>query len=441
MNCNEVKDNLSLYIDDELSEDEKKSMDEHFKACPDCSRELEEYKKIIQALKELPDEEPPAGYCKRLKEKLLIAKQSEIPEIPEIPEMHEIKKETGIQGAVKTPEIKRRAISRWIKYGGLAAALVLVVLVYGLNRGGAGSSNQKMEYSTSESAPQEAPAAEAPEEQAKIMMDSRAGDEYSEYEAENGNDAVYGEAGAGGTEGQTSPTAAEDREIKIIRTGNIYAWTKDYEKFMDEMTAKVEAWGGYIENNTTEVYQAYEDDKLMRGNLKIRVPQEKFDEAVSYLEEAAEVRRKNISEADATKEYYEKDNKVKNLEVQEQNLRELFEKAATVEEMLQIENELNRVRTEIDSLNISLADIDDRASMSTIDLEVEEVKEADFTLKSEEGVWKRAREGFISTVNGIARGIENLIVDLVSSSPLLVPAIIIFIILLVKIKKYWRKKL
>ena len=175
--------------------------------------------------------------------------------------------------------------------------------------------------------------------------------------------------------------------------------------------------------------------------MKIRIPQESFNEAVSYLEETAEIRRKNINEADVTKEYYEKDNKVKNLEIQEQHLRELFEKAATVEEMLQIENELRRIRTEIDELNISLADIDDRASMSTIDLEVEEVREVNFTLKSEKGVWERAKEGFISTINSIVRGIGNLIVNLVSSSPILIPAIVIFIILLLKIKKYWKKKL
>ncbi len=207
------------------------------------------------------------------------------------------------------------------------------------------------------------------------------------------------------------------------------------------MTAKIASLGGYIENNNTEVYQVYENDKLMHGNLKIRVPKESFDEAVSYLEETTEIRRKNIGETDVTKEYYEKDNKVQNLEVQEQHLRELFEKATTVEEMLQIENELRRVRTEIDSLNLSIADIDDRASMSTIDLEVEEVREVNFELKSEKGVIERAREGFINTVNRIVRGTGNLIVNLISSSPILVPAIIIFVILFLKVKKYWKKKL
>ncbi len=286
---------------------------------------------------------------------------------------------------------------------------------------------------------------EAPAENFRAALNTRdisgASDNYTAFDAKAKQDTMESEISADDSTGQESPAATENRELKIIKTGDIYVQTKDYNNFLNEMTAKIASLGGYIENNNTEVYQVYENDKLMHGNLKIRVPKESFDEAVSYLEETTEIRRKNIGETDVTKEYYDKDNKVQNLEVQEQHLRELFEKATTVEEMLQIENELRRVRTEIDSLNLSIADIDDRASMSTIDLEVEEVREVNFELKSEKGVLERAREGFINTVNRIVRGTGNLIVNLISSSPILVPAIIIFVILFLKVKKYWKKKL
>ena len=434
MNCNEVRDNLSLYIDGELSEDEKKLMDEHFKTCSDCSKELEEYKKMIKTLRELPKEEPPVGYCKRLKDKLLNAKQAKMSDVSEISE---------IKGHEKLSKVKVNRF-RWVKYAGIAAALVVVVLVYGMNRGGAWGPNRNIAYNSSEEArtPQEEAKSE---EKSKIIPevrdgsdsnDNNDGNEYFASDVGDNSTAGYGAAGSGDSKGPTTLMDAKDKEIKIIKTGNIYSRTNDYGKFVDEITSKIESLGGYIENNNTQVYQVYENDKLMHGNLKIRIPKEKFDETVRYIEGTSEVRSKNISEADATKEYYEKDNKVKNLEAQEQKLRELFEKAATVEEMLQIENELGRIRTEIDSLNISIEDIDDRVSMSTISLEVEEVMEAGFNLKSEEGIWKRSADGFINTVNRIARGAENLVVHFISLSPVLVPVIIIFIILLIKIKKH-----
>lgn len=431
MNCKEVRDNLSLYIDDELNEEEKKLIEEHLKECPDCSKELKEYKKIILALNELPDEEPPVGYCKRLHEKLLNT----------VTEKPYLKEETEISNVSELPK-KSNSKFRWVKYGGLAAAFALVFLVYGLTNPGLrmNKSSNEMAYDGKSTA--EMPA-EAPKEPETAPMDAN-GQNYN-YSLADADSELAGQKTDYGLRveesvGQVKLMSAEGREMKIIKSGNLYVQTKDYEKFLADITARVEALGGYIEYNNTEVYQVYENEKLMHGSLKVRIPQESFYETISYLEETSEIRKKNLNEKDVTKEYYEKDNKVKNLEVQEQHLRDLFEKAITVEEMLQIENELTRIRTEIDALNISLADINDRASMSTIDLEVEEVKGVNFALKSEENVWERSKEGFINTVNSIVRGIENFVVSLVSTSPILIPTIIIFVILFMKVKKYWRKK-
>ncbi|MDF2677684.1 MAG: hypothetical protein K0Q97_2009, partial [Bacillota bacterium] len=121
--------------------------------------------------------------------------------------------------------------------------------------------------------------------------------------------------------------------------------------------------------------------------------------------------------------------------------RELFEKATTVQDMITIENELRRIRTEIDSLNMSLKDIDDRASLSTISLEVQEVLPANFNITGRDSVWDRAKEGFINTVNGIVDLVENILILIISLSPILVPFAIILIIVFIKIRKNQKNKL
>jgi len=419
MNCNEIKDLLSLYVDDELNEEEKKMVEEHLQNCEDCQKELEEYKKIIQALKNLPEEEPPVGYCKRLHEKLLSEEAPNKIINAEIP-----KKKTN-----------NRFV--WVKYGGLAAAFVLVFVVYAINNPGmlnmGNAKSESIAYDSNSMAPATEPAPSAP-------TDGKYGSNYDYSMAEN----QKGKPAEGATEDKVVDSEEQSyslmnvssREMKVIKAGSISAQTDDYEKFLGELSAKLQSLGGFLESNNTEVYQVYENEKLMYGSLKLRVPQDGFYELVDYLEKSSEVRRKNINETDVTKEYYEKDNKVQNLEAQEGHLRELFEKAQTVEEMLLIENELRRVRTEIDALNTSLSDIDERASMSTIDLEVEEVLTANFTITNQDSVWERAKEGFINTVNGIIRAVENLLIYLVSVSPVLIPAVIILIVILAKFKKF-----
>lgn len=398
MNCNEISDKLSLYIDNELSDEEMLLIEEHIKFCESCQKELEEYKNLISILQSLPEEEPPEGYCERLHNKLT---------------------EVNINQE-KTSKIKRYKF-KWMKYASIAAALVLVMLVYGLNNFGTSTKNEAA-YDMAQSGSMPAPAAE--EAPASMENYDQSIGEYQPMENRTRDSVMI---------------ATEERETKTIKTGTLFLQTENYDEFFNSLSQKISSLEGFLESNNTEVNQSYNDRKLMYGNLRIRVPQENFYEMIDYLEVSGEVIRKNIDERDMTKEYYEKDNKVKNLEIQEERLRELFEDATTVEEMLLIENELRRIRTEIDTLNISLTNIDDRVSMSTINLEVQEVLSVSLTLRAEDSVWERAKDGFIHTINSIIRSLENLFVNIVSTSPILIPAIIIAIVAFFKIKKYWRQ--
>ncbi len=114
MNCDEVRNLIFSYIDNEADEDEKLLIEEHIENCDECKKELEEYRKIIKALNDLPDEEPPAGYCKRLHEKLLNSKVT-------------VFKDESVIGS-NTPK-RRKSKYGWVKYASLAAAVVLVFTV------------------------------------------------------------------------------------------------------------------------------------------------------------------------------------------------------------------------------------------------------------------------------------------------------------------------
>lgn len=426
MNCDEIRNLIFSYIDDEIDEDDKLLVEEHIENCDECRNELEEYRLIIKALNNLPDEEPPEGYCKRLHEKLLNSKVTVF------------KDEKNMVGNTSK---RKKGKYGWVKYGSLAAALVLVFTVALMNNlnlsGGMKSSENQMAYDTKEKI--ESPMAPAMPD-AESPGESIRGENFAGYQDSN-MESMISEEENGFAKERIATMSLPAREMKIIKSGTVYTQTQNYNEFLENLEDKINSVGGFIENNNTEVYHSYNDNKLMYGNLKLRVPQESFYELIDYLEANTDVRRKNVNENDVTKEYYEKENKVRNLEIQEQHLRDLFEKAETVEEMLQIENELRRIRTEIDALNISLADINDRAAMSTLNLEVEEVKGINFTLKSEKGVLERSKEGFINTVNSIVKGLGNFLVSIVSAAPIVIPAAIVFAILLFRIKKYWKKKI
>lgn len=408
MDCNKIKDMITLYIDGELEDEGKKQVEEHISNCLDCKKELEEYKKIIHILENIADEEPPKGYCKRLHEKLLsVAKQN---------------------------KTRKRII--FMKYGSIAAALLLVVLAIYVSTGrndfiigNMSKSQNDMDYGIS--SPESAP--ESPQE-------FSSSDDMIKEESNNSDRGV-----TDFTSDKKLITASlrmqDEREMKIIKSGSLITETPAYDEFLKQIIEKVELFDGYVEQNNTNVNQIYQDKKLKYGNFKIRVPQDKFYEFVEYLESISDIRQKNINEIDVTKDYYEKDNRVKNLELQENHLRELFEKANTVEEMLLIENELRRIRTEIDLLNISLKDIDDRASMSTVTLEVQEVLKPNINISDGNSVWEKAKEGFINTINAMVLVGENILVALVSLIPVLIIGIIVIIVVVILWKKIRKNKM
>lgn len=69
-NCKEVENNLPLYLDDLLSSEDKRDIEEHLKSCPDCAGalvQLQETKKLVNNLAEV---EPPAWFQQKIMAKV-----------------------------------------------------------------------------------------------------------------------------------------------------------------------------------------------------------------------------------------------------------------------------------------------------------------------------------------------------------------------------------
>ena len=84
-NCTEVRNLISLYIDDELSKAELEEFNEHINSCSHCRAELEEIKTIVRLCRDIDEVELPANFKLELHEKLVEIKIKRI-------------KETGLSG-------------------------------------------------------------------------------------------------------------------------------------------------------------------------------------------------------------------------------------------------------------------------------------------------------------------------------------------------------
>ena len=69
--CSEIKELISLYIDDELDIDESREFEEHMESCEECRNELYELKQIVGLCRDTAEEELPADFRMELHQKLL----------------------------------------------------------------------------------------------------------------------------------------------------------------------------------------------------------------------------------------------------------------------------------------------------------------------------------------------------------------------------------
>lgn len=393
MNCVEFDELLFSYIDGELSELKNKDFQEHIKNCTSCKKQYEAYKKMIDDIHALPLEELPKGYCKRLHGKLEEAKVS---------------------------KIKRRR-NNYLKYLGIAASFVLIIsAVYfrGNNFNGL-AKNQATEDSKSDyDMAMDRNSESMPQEFAGIVEES----------ADNSNDSLM-------MANQKSMFTQQQMESKIIKSGRLNIETLDFDKFVEELNQLVKGYNGYIEFNETFVRYKTEDKEFKNANIKLRVPQETFYDVVNFIDSQAEVYNRNINETDVTKEYYDTQNVLDNLQIQENRLRELYNKAETITDILALENEIRRIRTEIDAYSINLSDIDDRVSMATIELSINEVEGKNINMLNSKGLWGKSKEGFVRTVNNILDLIESIIVWFISYLPIIISLLIIGFIVYKVVKK------
>lgn len=216
----------------------------------------------------------------------------------------------------------------------------------------------------------------------------------------------------------TTSTEPEESQRKLIRTIDMDVETLEYDEALAFIQEKVKKLNGYIEYSSTEGSSIYSGEKNRYGELKIRIPKKKADEFVSGLSDKVNIIRKNESIEDITLNYVDVESHKKALQVEQERLLAILEKAETVEDIISVEERLSQVRYEIGQYESTLRTYDNQVDYTTIQMCVTEVQE--ITEPEEESSWKRMTTGFVHSLVGVIQGIREFVIGLVICLPYLV---------------------
>lgn len=138
----------------------------------------------------------------------------------------------------------------------------------------------------------------------------------------------------------------EPRRRAVAREIQVNLRAKNPSTIVEQVTALTESSGGYIVNSDVRVAGAGE----LGAELSVRLPVSKLDAALSLLRRLGEVQSETRRGDDLTAEVVDTEARLTARRALERRLLELLSNAHNVEDMLKVESELARVRTEIEQL-------------------------------------------------------------------------------------------
>jgi hypothetical protein len=377
--------NLSALVDGQAGLDEEAQIIAHLESCASCRAVLVGLRRATELVRALDPVAAPAGFVTGVHERL----------------QAERNRQTWWRGfgllpwppAVRSPQ---RAA--------LAAAVVILVGLFSINLW------QQF------AAPQ-----------AKVEQDVRApagapfrtvGNPPTLREGEFGGVQRVGVPAAPGAAAPLPAGARAPFERQVIRTGDLAVEVANFEDAAKALVRIAEGAGGFIAESTT----AQGDPP--RGTFVLRVPAAHFAPTLERIEALGKVTERRVSGQDVTEEFVDLQARIRNLETHERQLLIFMERATRVPDLLAIEQELSRVRGEIEQSTGRLRFLANRVELAGIQVTLrEKAKQSNLMFWDFTASLLRVRDAFLGTVRQLLAASERLLVILSAVAPLAVLAL------------------
>lgn len=283
-----------------------------------------------------------------------------------------------------------------------ALSLTAIAIVAGACSGGSDTNGDTAGGAAMETANKRARAAEAPavsSEEGLMAADTAAGQGGSSGTTTGGSG--YSEGGSGGiydSQPAARGTGLPDLGLSVIKSATVTLDVGDDElqETLQNATSTADKYGGFVVSTSVS-----DDEHDPRGSIVVRVPAERFTDALADLESLGDVASESVSGQDVTQEFIDLQARLRNYVAQETVLLRLMDRAQSVTDTIRVQNELQRVQLEIERLRGRITYLEDQTAMSTIELRVGEEGAIAAPPGEFEKAWERAKDGLVAVITGL----------------------------------------
>ncbi len=269
-------------------------------------------------------------------------------------------------------------------------------------------------------------------------------EEAYDYEMEGGVTDAMPAPAAGLTADAGGPDTAAPVQTgrKLIRTVSMDVETKDFDGLFSAISAKITELGGYMESSDVSGRRLdWNGDPIARrAFITARIPSAKLDSFVTYVEDDGNVTNKMENVEDVTLRYTDVESKKKTLELEQERIWDLLEKAESIDSVIALEERLSEIRYELEKMESQLRVYDNQVDYSTVNLSVYEVINSSLTPTEPLSATDRIRMGFADNLVRLGTASTNFFIGVLTFSPFWVPVVVIVLIVWRVVTAKMRKK-
>ena len=189
---------------------------------------------------------------------------------------------------------------------------------------------------------------------------------------------------------------ANGQEQRIMYSAQMQVETADIDPVEGQLRNLTSELGGYVLES--RAWSSYEQPFL---RLSVRIPVTRFEEALASFGEIGDVKEQSVQGQDVTQEYLDTSARLRNKQEQERRYLELLDDAQTVEEVLSVERELERIRVEIESMQGRIQFLESRTDYASITITVTEPVEPQLAGISWNLLWRDMLQTLMNSLQSL----------------------------------------
>lgn len=238
---------------------------------------------------------------------------------------------------------------------------------------------------------------------------------------QSGNSQNQTSSSGGAPEVKSSDTLSDPTSLdrKIVQKADLKMLVSDVAAVADQIITLCSQNGGYTVSS-----HIYRDGESVSAQLAIKVPSADLLPTITSISALGEVNDKVISTQDVTEEFYDADARLKVLQAKEARLLGLMDKATSITEIISVENELSKTRSEIEVLSGRLKYLSNATEYSLINITLKQGVPG--TVLAPQGTLGKAWQGLVSSLNGVINFASGTVVFLFAAIPWLIILTILF---------------